>query len=625
MKKAVGCSLIPLFLVAALHGQSVSATAPKPASEEKEESDLLSILQQETEVATKTRLNSDYVPGIVTVLEGDQLEAMGIATAWEALGLVPGMQAVLDQRGSPAVIARGIDFPFNSGNIQILINSVSLARPDGGINPSALLIPIEQIDRIEVIRGPGSVVYGDFAFMGLVNIITRKAGQSVYVRGDRRLIDGGGRAAWKSGPMSFAANVSTDASHDAPAPSQFKRVRDHSWFGVFSAESGGFTFSAQTAERGYDPTIAGGPVPLKFDETSWVVDGRYTRELAPKLRTEAEVSYLRSDVSDGTSVLKGSLTKIGVNAVWDRLARQSLLLGADYSISTIDDAEHRAAPAPGQPLPPLQTLVRNVERRVTGVTLEDRIDLAVAVSLTLGARYDGYSDLHSRVTPRASLVWRINDHHILKAQYAEGFRPPTFFELYTVPAPGSSPRYPFEHNDTTELNYVYKAAGTIGRVTLFRSIISDMIRPGGVVTAGKAVSVGQEVELSRQVTSWLKVDANASHANTQDPRIPGRGTHPDAAAADWMGNLAVYYQPLRDTFVGARLNAVGNRVGGVGYDVFDLTLSRQDLFVRGFGLRVGMKNVFNKPVTYVSVRPTGDTSLSSFPGRTAWVQVSWKP
>ena len=57
--------------------------------EEKELAELLSIVKQETDVATKTRMNSDYVPGIVSVLEGDDLEALGIATAGEALGLVP--------------------------------------------------------------------------------------------------------------------------------------------------------------------------------------------------------------------------------------------------------------------------------------------------------------------------------------------------------------------------------------------------------------------------------------------------------------------------------------------------------------------------------------------------------
>src|SRR4051794_35179427 len=153
-----------------------SATAQSPAtqqaseqSDDKELTELLSIVQQETAVATKTRLNSDYVPGIVTVLEGDELEALGVRTAGEALGLVPGIQTTRDNRGSELALVRGLDFPFNAGNIQVLVNSIAMARADGGINTSALQIPVEQIERIEVIRGPGSVIYGDFAFMGLIN------------------------------------------------------------------------------------------------------------------------------------------------------------------------------------------------------------------------------------------------------------------------------------------------------------------------------------------------------------------------------------------------------------------------------------------------------------------------
>src|SRR5712691_4125891 len=183
------------------------ATAPQSGqAEEKDLEELLSIVQQETDVATKTRMNSDYVPGIVTVLEGDELEALGVANAGEALGLVPGMQTARDDRGSPTVIVRGLDFTFNSGNIRILINGVPMARADAGINTSALLIPVEQIERIEVIRGPGSVVYGDFAFMGLVNIITRKEGTRVFGRVEtpHPSLEAGARVAFKG----FSANVS---------------------------------------------------------------------------------------------------------------------------------------------------------------------------------------------------------------------------------------------------------------------------------------------------------------------------------------------------------------------------------------------------------------------------------
>src|SRR4029078_13627682 len=152
--------------------------------EEQELQQLMSLLQQETAVATRTRMNSDYVPGIVTVLQGEELEALGRRFAWDALALVPGIQPVRGQVSSASAVVRGIQFPFNSGNLKILLDGVPLSRQSSGINGSVLFLPVEQIDRIEVIRGPGSVVYGDFAFMGLVNIITRKEGNRVHLRGD---------------------------------------------------------------------------------------------------------------------------------------------------------------------------------------------------------------------------------------------------------------------------------------------------------------------------------------------------------------------------------------------------------------------------------------------------------
>src|ERR1043166_10083013 len=154
--------IVAVALLAALPLFGDVIDQQKQKGEEKELAELLSIVQQETDVATKTRMNSDYVPGIVTVLEGDDLEALGVATAGEALGLVPGIVPQLDDRASESVIVRGLDFPFNNGNILILVNSIPLSRQDAGINSSALSMPVEQIDRIEVIRGPGSVLYGDY-------------------------------------------------------------------------------------------------------------------------------------------------------------------------------------------------------------------------------------------------------------------------------------------------------------------------------------------------------------------------------------------------------------------------------------------------------------------------------
>jgi iron complex outermembrane receptor protein len=225
------------------------------------------------------------------------------------------------------------------------------------------------------------------------------------------------------------------------------------------------------------------------------------------------------------------------------------------------------------------------------------------------------------VTPRASVVWRWNDRNIVKAQYAEGFRPPTFFELYTPALPGVTPHYPFEVNATTELNYIHKTAGAVFRSTLFQTRITDMLRPGGVTTPGSARARGFELEYSQQITPRLKLDSNVSRVTTRDPR---HDNGPDPAAADWLANLGVMYEPIHDTFLGAHFNHVGGRSSASGYDLFDVTVSRHDLFIRGVGVRVGVKNAFNDHPVYLLVRPVGAPEPITFPGRSVWMQLSWK-
>ena len=105
---------------------------------------------------------------MVSVLHGEHLEAMGVKTVAEAMSLIPGIQVSLNRAGQPVLNVRGTHYPFNSGNVKVLLNAIALSRESSGINSSVLFIPIEQVDRIGVIRGPGSNIHGDFAMGGLV-------------------------------------------------------------------------------------------------------------------------------------------------------------------------------------------------------------------------------------------------------------------------------------------------------------------------------------------------------------------------------------------------------------------------------------------------------------------------
>lgn len=142
--------------------------------------ELLAVLEEETEVATKTKMNADYVPGIVTVLHGEDMEAIGARTVWEALGFVPGVEIRINSLGRPMVVVRGVSGNRHTGHLKVMVNSVGANPSFRGVNDSLMMIPIEQVERIEMIRGSGSSLYGEFSYTGVINIITRKKGTRIY-------------------------------------------------------------------------------------------------------------------------------------------------------------------------------------------------------------------------------------------------------------------------------------------------------------------------------------------------------------------------------------------------------------------------------------------------------------
>jgi len=161
----------------------------------------------------------------------------------------------------------------------------------------------------------------------------------------------------------------------------------------------------------------------------------------------------------------------------------------------------------------------------------------------------------------------------------------------------------------------------VGRATIYRSDISHMLRPGGVFLTRDARANGVELEWSQSLGSQLKASANVSHTNTFDPRANG----PNVVSADWLGNATLLYHAAHNVIFAGRFNYIGSRRAGSGYDGLDLTLTQQDAFVRGLALRVGVKDLLNGQPSYFALLPTGNIVTSRYPGRSAWVEVSWKP
>jgi outer membrane receptor for ferrienterochelin and colicins len=608
-----------------------SATPVAAAPPDPEMAGLMAVLAEETAVATKTRMNSDSVPGLVTVLHGDEMLALGAETVWDALAFVPGLYTVRDRFGTPSVIVRGTEFPFNSGNVKVLINGIALSRENAGINGILLQVPIQQVERIEVIRGPGSVVYGDFAFMGLVNVITRDKGSQIYARyGADGALSGGGQVAAKLGGFEVGAAAAGLTNDDAPFGAPVVGDDDRTWGSAF-ARRGGFSVVGERITRS---STAGNPgtTPGPNDQEHWGVEVRQGHDVRPALRLEARAGFKHNRFTT-VNLFDGDQEDLGLDVHW-RPARHTWLAGIAYSHGHIDSAAARIiVPGPPTDQPPAYKTVSDQSRDVVSAALQDRFDVSDAVSFTAGARFDHYSDLgKSRLTPRASVVWRVSDKNILKLQHAEGFRAPTYFELYSTGPATTGPANPnldFEVNGTTELNYVHRRPRMVARATLFRSRLRDMtfVAAGGLFASVKSGSAdGLELEWEQQVHGKLKAQSNFSWVDQQDNRNPDQVSRRSPAGAKWLGNVGLLFQPTRHSMLTTHWNHVdrpSDTLDARGYDLIDAAATWRDVPAAGLQLRGGIKNVFDRDVRYIVVRPDATTDAFHYPRRTFWVQLAF--
>lgn len=110
-----------------------------------------------------------------SVVTAEQIKSMGATELHEVLETIPGVHASLQPNiYDYSYSIRGIANSTNS-EVLILLNGTRITTPSGGTLMTGTELPIEAIQRVEVIRGPGSALYGADAFAGVINIITKKA------------------------------------------------------------------------------------------------------------------------------------------------------------------------------------------------------------------------------------------------------------------------------------------------------------------------------------------------------------------------------------------------------------------------------------------------------------------
>ncbi len=166
-----------LFSVSTAHG-SVS-----------EEEDLANIYGGEalTSIATGTQKPLHLAPAVANVITADDIKNMGATTLDEALAMVPGVHVSVSPMKdlNSFYSIRGIGTGFDP-QVLVTINGIPVRDPYTGARLNTYRLPVANISRIEVIRGPGSAMYGSDAFAGVINVVTKSADEIDGLRAGAR-------------------------------------------------------------------------------------------------------------------------------------------------------------------------------------------------------------------------------------------------------------------------------------------------------------------------------------------------------------------------------------------------------------------------------------------------------
>jgi len=625
-----------------------------------------------TEIATKTRMDADLVPGMVTVLNGKDLENQGFRTVGEAMVLVPGMDLIASMSGSATGIVRGISA---GAKVKMLLNGIATNSSMEGAS-GLFDIPIAQVERIEVIRGPGSGLYGEWAYLGVVNVITCQKGSRISAHaGTYNFYSGNVRVSYESDNKDFKGSLniagqergSTDVKSGPDMFGRSGEIDNSEKTGsvILSLDYKKLSLNGMWMENqlGNFFGLTGALPPKEEDNlhsnTNKMLEAKFTPDISQYLTSEIKFGWreyiwdsgdfwlfppgvITPGDSVGASYYKEQVLYGGLLFHWTGWQRQHWLLGMEYEDSQMKDVWMKVNydPITYEPVPyqkftgDKNWMEEDKSRNVSGLFLQDQIDITGQLSFTAGLRYDRYEDeeySYSRITPRMAGVFRATDRHIFKIQYAEAFRPPSFAEMYSKnnPALVGNPELDFENIKTYEAEYIYRTKPFTGKLTVFYSEMDDLIYLVDKVYSnhGDAKSKGVEAEINWQVMPWLSFNANLSYAETEDETNGGDMKN----SPEWVSNAGLIWQPGSDWTGALNHRHVDKRHRGTedpresldSYDTINLTLSRNNLFCKGMTLRTGIKNLFDEDILY----PANCSDYKEdYPqtGREWWVQMSYE-
>lgn len=462
---SLSCAVAALLAAHGVHAQQTSSGT------------VTTVAALSTVAVTATRSDSriDRLVADVTVLSREDISKASSHTLVELLGTQAGVQFAGD-----SIYVRGLE----ARHTLLLVDGMRVGSATTG-EPSLTNLPLSDIERIEIVRGPMAGLYGSDAVGGVVQVFTRQghgtSGVNASIgagRYGRALVSAG----WSGseGPWTLAVQLSHDEARG------------------FSTTNARNTFSYNPDDDGYNQNAGSAYL-------GWRLGGDWraqARLFSAERLTDyddgpgaAAVYRLRNQVVGadvGGTVLPGWKSKLVMSRSTD--AYDAVSVSSAYSetgeIATVQrqvGLENTVATPIGVAMALVEQLHQSVDKPGTNYTVRERRINAVGVGLNgeagehlwqLSGRVDRNSQYGRQKTGNVAYGWRFLPGWTLGGQYGRAFVAPSFNDLYW-PFDGYSygnPDLRPSRSHSAEISVGYKREGYEAKVTRHRSRVSDLIQ-----------------------------------------------------------------------------------------------------------------------------------------------------
>ena len=547
--------LVALSVVGVLHNVAAPAPAASQASDPSQAVlSLDSLLSIPINSAAKYGQTASEAPASVSIVTSQDIADYGYKTLSEALSHLRGFY-VTNDRNYEYVGVRGLSRPTDYNNrILLLVDGHAVNENVFGSAQlgSDLALPMGEVDYIEVVRGPGSALYGSNAVLAVVNVVT-KAGRSINgyqvvaeegSLGSRSAALTLGRQFWGDVDVMLSGTWGESDGEAVYFPVFDDPSMNHglaegldweNWHGAHGAvRYRDFRLSAMGHSRSKGiPTAPWGVIfndkAAQSADAAFFTELQFARDVNADMNVQIRGYYdgyrysgaYPYEAADGGVLVDsawGDWAGAEVRLRWDPIPANRIQVGSEYR------RHLRAA-----------YLETNRDETLfyddfpfdqVSVHVQNALQVTEGVSITLGLRADHYTDVGISVTPRGALVFHPGAGSTFKLLYGEAFRAPTPWEaFYDGPEFKKNPALRPERNRVTELVWEQRVSAAIAAsVSLYEFRMSDLIEETVDPTDGQSLYAnrtrvaarGLEAGLDARLPAGLRTYAKWTYQHSKD-------------------------------------------------------------------------------------------------------------